>query len=427
MAGRPERLSPDDAAILALESSAIAGHTLKLLLLEAGGPIDIDLLRTAVAARLEGEPRAIERLEVESGGSAAWVEDERFDITAHVRERHGTAGIDEAALARVAGEIMAEHLDHSRPLWALDVVGPLDDGREALIVRIHHAMADGVSCMRFLDAVLWDVDEPQQHAAAGPSAGVCEEAPSWRAELTRLPGALLRELGHRARALPFDHPLGAGRALAFARVPLAGLKRIGHARPEHTTVNDVLLAAVAGGLREWLGAKSGSLRAQVPVSLHHADEAELGNRDSFLNVDLPLAEADPVARLDLIRAETSHRKELGDAEELYDFFHALGRVRPVSNAVERLCASPGEFSLSISNVPGPRGAVRVLDRRLEHLGTFAEPADRHVLRVSAVSCADTLAIGLCTDPDALAGVDELAAAIERAYAELDDATGQSNI
>ncbi len=184
---------------------------------------------------------------------------------------------------------------------------------------------------------------------------------------------------------------------------------------------------MAGGLREWLGEDDGALprlRAQIPVSLHHrdADARELGNRDSFLNVDLPLAEPDPLARLDAINAETVQRKRLGDAEELYDFFHALARFKHLSHSAERLAAGPREFSLSISNVPGPREPVSVGGRRVENLFSIAEPADRHALRISAISCAGELGIGLCTDPEALPGVSGLASAIERSLIELREAS-----
>jgi WS/DGAT/MGAT family acyltransferase len=246
-------------------------------------------------------------------------------------------------------------------------------------------------------------------------------------EVLHLPGAVHRELGGRGGRSPFDRPIGSARALAFVIAPLAEMKAIGHARPHRSTVNDVLLAIVAGGVRRWLlsgRARLPRLRAQIPVSLHHRDESDdtIGNRDSFLNVDLPLAEPDPRARLDAIRAETARRKRLGDAVELYDFFHALARFRHLAGAVERAAASPHEFSLSISNVPGPGAALEVLGRPVERLCTVAEPADHHALRVSAISCAGELAIGLCTDPEALPGVRSLAEAVDRSLAELRAAT-----
>ncbi|MFL5870982.1 MAG: wax ester/triacylglycerol synthase domain-containing protein [Solirubrobacterales bacterium] len=425
-----DRLSPDDARILGLESTAIAGHTLKLVILEpADRPLDLDTLRASVASRLEEGSRGRDRVEVSADPreGAGWILDEHFDIAAHVRRREGTSGIDERGAWSEAGAIMSERLDHRRPLWAFDVIGPLDDGREAIVARIHHAMADGISCVRFLDEVLWDevdASPPPRLPAASRAAGADHE-------LRRLPAALARELGHRVKDSMLDRPIGAARELAFTSAPLDRLHSIGASRPERATVNDVLLAAVAGGLRSWMqgaGERLGRLRAQVPVSLHHRDEGagELSNRDSFLNVDLPLAEPDPLARLDRISAETRARKRLGDAEELYDLFHALARCRPLDRVVTRVATGPHEFSLSISNVPGPRGRLAVCDRAVDRLGSVAEPAQRHALRVSAISCSGTVGIGLCTDPEALAGIADLADLIGEAVDELSEAAIAAN-
>jgi hypothetical protein len=414
------RLSADDARLLELESAAIAGHTLKMIMLEPSDvPLDLDRLRESVDARLGAGSRGRERVALPA---THWVTDDEFDIAAHVRRRDGTAGIDERGAWAVAGELMSERLDHRRPLWALDVLGPLADGREAIVARIHHAMADGISCLRFLDEVMWepsgDVPSPPRGAAAVPGAGG-----SHGHELRRLPATLLRELGHRAKDSVLDRRIGAARELAFTTAPLVELKAIGASRPGRATVNDVLLASVSGGLRAWLagaGERVGRLRAQVPVSLHHRDEgpAELGNRDSFLNVDLPLAEADPLARLDRISAGTAARKVAGDAQELYDLFHALARCPPLERAVERIAAGPHEFSLAISNVPGPRAALAVTGRPVERLYSAAEPAQRHALRVSAISYAGTVGVGICTDPEALPGIAGLADAISGSIAEL---------
>ena len=414
-------LSPDDAAILALESEAIVGHTLKLCLLEpAPEPLDVEALRASVGERLASEPRARMRVERE-GARARWVSDQGFEIAAHVGRRELDPALDEEGLRRVAGGLMAERLDHGRPLWRFDVLGPLADGREAIVARIHHAMADGISSVRFLDAVLWEAAADAAPPAKPPRVAAPSKPSPWR-EVGRLPGAIRRELGAGASRSPLDREIGAARELAFAGAPLAELKRVGAALAEHATVNDVLLAAIAGGLREWLGGdrRLPKLRAQIPVSLHRRDEGpgELGNRDSFLNVDLPLAEPDPRARLDAIRAETAKRKRLGDAVELYDFFHALARFKHLSGAAERAAVSPHEFSLSISNVPGPRAAVEVLGRPVDRLWTAAEPADHHALRVSAISCAGELGIGICTDPEALPGAGTLAEAIGGSLAEL---------
>jgi diacylglycerol O-acyltransferase / wax synthase len=415
----PDRLSADDARILGVESAVITGHTLKLVVLEPGaGPLDVEALRTAVAKRLPSQPRATQRVDT-SGTAPRWVEVTDFDICDHVRRRVISDCVSQADLWKAVSELMSEHLDRARPLWTFDVIGPLADGREAIAARLHHAMVDGIAGVRFLHSVLWD-PHPEPPARERPGLrGPTEAGPI--TEALRMPGAVLRELGHLGSRSPFDRPITGSRELAFAIAPLADLKAIGASRPAHATVNDVLLAIIAGGLRQWLGdAGSEHLRAQVPVSLHHRDEAtnDLGNRDSFMNIDLPLAEADPLARLDRISASTSQRKQLGDAEELYDLFHALGRMKHVGSAVKRFAGSPREFSVSISNVPGPAVPVGVAGRRVLHLFSSSEPALHHALRISAISCAGVIGIALCVDPKALPDVARLADVVEGAYAEL---------
>jgi hypothetical protein len=413
-----KRLSPDDAHILGVESSVIFGHTLKLNVVAPGAaPIDVDALRQAVAERLPSQPRATQRVDT-SGSETRWVEADDFDIRDHVRRLDVPHCESRADLWKAVSGLMSEHLDRARPLWTFDVIGPLADGREAIAVRIHHAMADGIGAVRFLHSVLWDLHTDPAATSGHPSS----REPRGLVEALRMPGAAVRELGHRGSPSPFDRPITASRQLAFTVARLGEMKAIGASRPERATVNDVLLAIIAGGLRDWLGVGETTqhLRAQIPVSLHHRDDdaKAMGNRDSFMNVDLPLAEHDSLVRLDLIRAETSRRKQLDDAEELYDLFHALGRVKHVGHAVSRLAGSAREFSVSISNVPGPPVTVSVAGREVIQLFTSSEPAMHHALRISAISCAGNVGIGLCTDPQALPDVDGLAEAIERAYVEL---------
>ncbi|MCS5736098.1 wax ester/triacylglycerol synthase domain-containing protein [Herbiconiux daphne] len=457
MAEEPERLSPDDARILALESSVLTGHTMKLLVLEPGPPLDLDELRLAVAARLSDEPRARQRVETGGAGRAAssgagmaaratggdgprWVAASGFDIAHHVRRRAGAECATEADLRRELSALMSEHLDRDRPLWTLDLLGPLADGTEVIAARLHHAMVDGIAGLRFLEGILLDPhdappvdvppsDAPPHQAAVGASGQAAERSPAdeWR----RMPAALLRELGHPVARSPFDRPLTSAREVAFVSVPLQGLKDIGASRPDHATVNDVLLAAVAGGLRSWLDAardghgSRSDVRAQIPVSLHHRDEsaASLGNRDSFINVDLFLGEADPLRRLDRISAHTRTEKQLDDAALLYDLFHALGRLGAAGELAQRAAGSAHEFSVAVSNVPGPRHPVAVRRRRVDRLFSSAEPGAHHVLRIAAISNAGEVGIGFCTDPTALPGIGGLADAVDASYRELQRASG----
>ena len=424
MTAEPEFLSEDDARILALESAAVAGHTLKLLILEPGATLDLDGLRHRVTERLDAHPRARERVDT-GGDRPRWVPAEDFDIARHIRRYpEPVASVED--LRCTVGDLMAEPLDHRHPLWSIDVIGPLDDGREALAARLHHAMVDGIAGMRFLQDAVAD---PGEHAASSVGMRPAPASRTRRGLWQRLPAAIGRELGRPGSRSPFDRPLTAHRELAFTTVPLGALKAIGASRPRRTTVNDVLMAIVSGGLRSWLGASAPRLRAQIPVSLHHRDDGPaVGNRDSFMNVDLELRASDPLIRLDRISAQTRAAKQADDAELMYDLMHAIGQLHPlgglpsVSAMLERVESSAREFSVAISNVPGPRSELSVTGRRVAQLVSASEPGMHHALRIAAISHGDSLGIGFCTDPTAVSDIAGLADAVEKAYRELQQAS-----
>ena len=437
-----ERLSQDDAQILRLESPVIKGHTGKVLIAAPGsdgGALSIDRLREQVGERMAAFPRLSQRVEEPrlGLGRPAWVEAPEVDLAWHVAEPEHADPLSDEELRRAVGDLLSERLDHTRPLWRLDAL-PLTGERIALVGRIHHAMADGVSAIRLIAGLLWDVDgqaQPQEAAkplaAASPSdrpsgeakpAQVAADAGEARI-LIRLPAALYREL-RPGRDTKLDQHIGPAREVAWTGFPLERLKRIEHGAPERVTVNDVVLAVVAGALRRWLpqaGGIADDLRVQCPVCLHAREENEgqLGNRDSFMNLDLPISEADPATRLRLISTETSERKLDHDADTLYAFFHALGRFRPLYRGVTRLTSGPREFALSVSNVPGPRQRPVVLGHAIEQFSSFAEPADRHALRISVVSFGGELAFGLCSDPEAISGLDGLRGALADSIGELE--------
>jgi diacylglycerol O-acyltransferase / wax synthase len=422
-AGEP--LSFDDAQILGLESDAIKGHTGKLLVLERGpdGAAAPDDVRARVSERLPALPLLRRRIDTPRRGDPVWVEDSP-DPGWHVSAHEPAEPLDDEGFRAFAGEILSERLDHSRPLWRFDAV-PLAADRLGLVARIHHALADGVTAIRTLEALLWD--EPaathDEHAARPKTARPAppESERRERPLLVRLPRALRRELRPGADT-PLDRHIGSEREVAWTVLPLARLKAIG--RAGGGTVNDAVLAVVAGALRGWLGEHGSApvdVRAQIPVCLHLRDDDAAGNRDSFLNVDLPLHEPDPLERLRTIVAETRERKFDHDAEALYAFFHALGHFRPLYMGVTRLISGPREFALSVSNVPGPRERPAICGHELREFCSFAEPADRHALRVAVLSLGDELAFGLCSDPAAIGGLDRLAERIELAAAELEEA------
>jgi WS/DGAT/MGAT family acyltransferase len=455
-----ERLNGDDTRILRLESEAIAGHTMKVAITEpapGGRPVTVGRLRARVEARLDSLPRARERLAPTPLGIAtpAWIDDDDFEIAAHVRPAPEPL-TDRSGLVRFAGRAMAERLDHAKPLWCVDVMGPDVEGRTALVVRIHHCLADGVTALRILSALLWDDDSGDQPGGAAPwsprpapgsarllAAGAASRlgdlrsaavggaraaiSPArWRRagrEMAALPATLRRELWPLGADTAFDRSIGADREVAFTDCRIEDLKRVERAAGPGVTVNDVVLAMIAGAIRGWLETHDQpieAMRVQIPVSMHHRDEGakQLGNRDSFLFCDLPIAEPDPSRRLEAINAETRTRKERHDPAELYSFFHTLSHIRPLDRYTSELSSGPREFALSVSNVPGPRQPVRVLGAEVTELYSVAEPAERHALRASAVSLAGRMGFGFCTDPGAVPGVTELATGLDTSLEEL---------
>ncbi|HEY7121868.1 MAG TPA: wax ester/triacylglycerol synthase domain-containing protein [Solirubrobacterales bacterium] len=436
-----ERLSQDDAQILRLESPVIKGHTGKVLIAAPGsdgGALSIERLREQVGERMSGFPRLSQRVEEPrlGVGRPAWVKAPDIDLAWHVAEPDHADPLSDEELRRAVGELLSERLDHTRPLWRLDAL-PLTGERMALVGRIHHAMADGVSAINLLSGLLWDEDAeapapPKTHSPAAGKPANAAPTETKRPEATepreariliRLPAALWREL-RPGRDSKLDQHIGPAREVAWTTFPIERLKRIEHAAPEHVTVNDVVLAVVAGGLRRWLptaGGIAGDVRVQCPVCLHarEQDASQLGNRDSFMNLDLPISEADPAARLRMINTETSERKLDHDADTLYAFFHALGRFRPLYRGVTRLTTGPREFALSVSNVPGPRQRPVILGHAIEEFCSFAEPADRHALRVSIISLGGELAFGLCSDPEAISDLDGLRGALADSIGELE--------
>ena len=413
-----EALTPEDAAILELESTTIAGHTCKVVVLDdSGAPPSIEEVRAHVESRLTRVSRCCECLA--EGPEMAWTDPAPVAIEEHVRIAPEGERIDGAVSRAMTGR-----LDRTRPLWDLELLPACGDGHWALVWRVHHAMADGMTMMHWASDLLWD--EPPQ----APGAAKVADPPSPTPLLSAVAGAartvvsLGKELRPARRPGPFGGRVGTRRQAAFARCRLDDLRTIEHAAGAGVTVNDVVLAAVAGALRQWCVRHQAALegvRVQVPVSMHvHGpDAADLGNRDSFMFVDLPLDESDPVARLHAVNRETRERKTHHDAEAVYNVLAAVERLAPpVARVAERLLTSPREFTLNVSNVPGPRSAISILGRPVRNLYSFAEIGERHPVRIAAVSLCGMMQFGVLTDPDLIPGTETIAAGIESSIAEL---------
>jgi diacylglycerol O-acyltransferase len=419
--GALEPLDREDARILALESPTIAGHTCKVLVVEspAGGPPGLEAVRGRLRERLDRVPRLRQRVAFgKDGAGPAWMEDLDFSVDRHVRP----APSPELTLPELTVAAMSGRLDRSRPLWDMVVDSPAG-GDWALIWRVHHCLADGMTAIRWASELLRDEPSSDPPVSARSEPAARRDRRSRRAGvLARTPATLIRELRRVDPPSPFSGTIGLERRVAFVHRPLDELKRIAH---EHgATVNDVLLAAVAGGIRRWLEAVHDpitAMRAKVPVSLHpHGTEPDsLGNRDSFFFVDLPLAEPDSRRRLLAITRETRRRKNHHDAQVLYAVLDGLARRAPrLGRALTGLTMSPREFSLNVSNVPGPRGTFRMLGGRVREMYSIAEVAERHALRVAAISLSETMFVSLCADSAMVAELTVMADGVDRSIDEL---------
>lgn len=400
-------VAPEDRAILELESSTVVGHTCKVIVLGGDAP-DLSALRARIAGRIESAPPLTRRLAATPEG-LAWVPDGGFDIASHVVSVPGEP-IDRSALQHVVARLFAQRLDRARPLWRIDVV-PVRGGGAALVWRVHHALADGTTAMRYARTLLWDspprgVGAERRKATSPPDDDVRRRG--------HLIGFLRREFPHTGERSPFDGHIGAGREIAFASTQLEDLH---HAAKTlcGATLNDAVLTAVAGGLRRWLHSRHGHLgvvRVKVPVSLHHQGD-DAANRDSFFTVGLPLGEPDPVARLYATHSATVVRQQEHDAATMDELLRHLAGISP---SLARWCArieqSPRGFAVNVSNVPGPRSRVGVLDAPVDELYTIAEIGERHALRVAVISLGDTLSFGLCADPTIVHNVQVMAEGIE---------------
>ena len=442
-----ERLSAEDARILRLESEAIAGHTMKIAVIESGPgerPVTVERLRERVESRLGGLPRARQRLAPTPLGSLppSGLTTRVSTSAAHVRARAGAARPTAHALIGFAGKMMAERLDHERPLWCIDVVGPDGDGRTALVIRIHHCLADGVTALRMLSALLWDADDddepgsprpwspapapgkarmlasgvasrlrgPGGALAGGRARGRPRPAAGGEAgrELAALPGTLRRELWPLGADTAFDRRIGGDREVAFTACALEDLKRIEHAVGTGVTVNDVVLPMIAGAIRGWLATHDEPIRGDArPGPGEHAPPRRGRRRARQPRLVPVLRPADLRARPAQApggdqRRDPQPQGAPRPGRALLLLPQPLAHPAALPLASE-LASGPREFALSVSNVPGPREPVRLLGADVTELYSVAEPADRHALRASAVSLAGRMGFGFCTDPGAVPG------------------------
>jgi diacylglycerol O-acyltransferase / wax synthase len=458
----PDRLSPSDMSSLLAERGPIHVNVGATIIVQ-GKPPPFDDLVAHVQRRLNLVPRFRQRVTRTPLGldNPVWADDPRFDVRWHVRRAALPKPGTMAELRELAGQIFSQPLDFERPLWQLYLVEGLEGRRHAYINKTHHALVDGVSAVDVGTIILdpskdgsevkvedepWEPDQPSQAMllVRGASERIARPLRTAR-KATRtavtMPRGTARNVMQTAEAVAglaaggpkapqtfLNAEIGRDRRVAFVRTELDLLKAARGGTG--ATVNDLILAGAAGGLRRFFVRHRRKLPehivALVPMSVRREDERnELGNRLATLMVPLPIAEPDPVARLQAIHAETQRLKSSKQAQAASLVIEATGWTPPTINRVlAGAIARPLNWNLVVSNVPGPQVPFYLLGRQIEAIYPFVPLSPQgHALAIGIVSYDGGVFFGISGDRDLLADVDSLALDVSLAVDELIRAAG----
>jgi WS/DGAT/MGAT family acyltransferase len=443
------RLSPLDSAFLAVETPTAHMHVGWAAVHDppAEGPRPtFEEIRDHIGERLPRAPRYRQMIRTVPLGlnSPVWVDDPDFDVSRHVIRD------DRERLTDIVEPAMSEPLARDHPLWQMRIAPRLENGRIGVVGKAHHCMVDGIAAVELTSLLLDPEPEPPSpepddwapqpgpapatmlaegtvDLARGPLelAGLAARVASSPRRLFGRAGRALRALASSARPARLVNPLNAPnsprRHLALLARPLDDLMRIKSSFG--TKLNDVILAASAGAVRRLLerrGQTPTALKAMVPVNVRRADESgNLGNRISFMFIDLPCDEPDPAQRLRRVHAETSERKKAGEPEGADDVVQSIGLVpAPVREAVSRFVASPRTFNLVVSNIPRPTERLYLRGCELKEAYPVVPLADRHALSLGVTNVGEGLCFGIYADRESLPDADAVARDMEESIDEL---------
>jgi WS/DGAT/MGAT family acyltransferase len=416
----------------------------------------VEALREQVAGRLHKVEWCRWRLEDAPLGLSEprWVEDPDFDLSAHVTALSGpTERVSYERFGALRDALLSEPLDRTRAMWQIFLIPCLQDGRVALIGKIHHSLVDGIAALQIVGLVA------DAEAEAGSAASVAWQAAGRRGRLgwalesvahtasdgvdvlrgaaaaVRHPDSTIRgtldraarmlqaareDILPRAPASALNVPIGARRSLVGYHATRAEVRA---ARSGGGTINDIGLTVVAGALRALALARGESpnapLKAMVPVSMRRADEGGPGNRIAMVSIPLPVHLSSAHQRLQWVRRCTRRLKDSGRAEGTETLFRAAQLLPAwLRSPVARAMSSPRVFNLTVSQSPGPRDALYLLGCEMQEVYSVVPIAQRHALAIGMVRYRRELFFGCYADPDALPEISELPALLEAAMHEL---------
>jgi diacylglycerol O-acyltransferase / wax synthase len=407
-------------------------------LLDPAGRFRIEAARAAIASRLDLAPRFRQILyepRRRGLGGTLWIDAPHFDLSDHIKVLllPDQSGDDE--LLRATERLRRQRLDRSRPLWEMWFMPGLENGRIGLFVRWHHAIADGMAAMRtigaFLDAapdapvaagrpwtpapapraraLLADNARRRLHGIAGALSVLARPRATVRQVLAAWTGVREVLAGKPGPLTSLNRVVGPERNLALVRSRLDLIKTIAHTCD--ATVNDVLLAVTAGGLRALLQSRGEPidgvmLPIYVPISLRRTQRgARQGNLIAQMTVPLPLGVTDPASRLRQIAAETAQRKAKSRAS-IGTMFRSGIATRFLLKAIDRQ-----RVNVETADIPGPELPLYLAGARVLEVFPVLNLIAKISLGVGALSYAGTFAIGIVADRAAYRDIDVLAAGI----------------
>jgi WS/DGAT/MGAT family acyltransferase len=447
-----------DATFLRVEHDGAHMHVGGVLLC-AGEPPARNELASAVERRLDRIPRFRQRLHIDRLGIAypRWVDDSNFDIGYHVRVTALPSPGGEPELRTLVGRLFSQPLDRARPLWELWLVEGCRGDQFALVSKMHHCLVDGIASAN-VATVLFDAqpvpadeDRPRRAWRPRPAPTRRSMAMSTASQLVGGPVSLLqrtlpalrepRQFLSRSRTIAgglgdflasglspapksrYNVPLTSHRRFTWVGCDLDEVKTIKSAFG--VTLNDVVLAAVAGALRRHLR-RSGEevagrhLKAMVPVNVRaDTDGADSGNRITTLFTTLPIGMAHPADRVQAVATSMRRLKasnQVLGADTLATVMDAV--VPRAVGPIAELLSSPRTFNITITNIPGPQFGLYVLGRELREIVPMVPLAGGHALGIAVFSYRGRLSFGLLADYVALPDLEMLADDLRAALGEL---------
>lgn len=397
----PERLSAADASNVVLDARDQVNVFLMAGLLGSGGfvapdgRLDVAALRADLAARLGDPARDLGRFSqrVATGPGPLHWEDCEPDLAWHLRVVAPVGGRD--GLAGLCAHLMTVPMPLDRPMWELLVVPGASTTGPGVVLRVHHAVADGVGGVRLVRR-LFD-DEPPAPPGVAPASS---PRPSGRGRWRAFAGSAARILavfGSSVSPTALLGPIGPRRGVAFCDVELPALALA--ARQRGATVNDALLAATAGAASATLRAAGEAVPAMLPASVPVAlpERGSSGNAVGVMRIPLPTATPDVVARLTEIAAATTAAKAEARAQGTYEFT----RTRWGSRLFAWLARRQRFIALFVTNVRGPDRPLLIAGSPLEYAWPVAPIQGNVRFGVAAMSYAGRLGVTVHVDAAAL--------------------------